>query len=251
MEQQPWWTNRGPISWTGFAAVTAIGGSLTFAFKYFEMRIADEKFKSVGTAKLGGPFTLVECTEGKPFTDKDLLGGWALLYFGFTTCPDICPAELNKINSVLSTIDQSPWLGGTKVQPVLITVDPKRDTREKMAAYVKLFHPRTIGLVGSEDQIRAAARAYRVYYNPTDDDDEHYLVDHSIISYLINPDGNFVAFYGQAVEAEDMVKKISEHIWEAKKRSFWQWLGLLEGAEVRGAETANQVAVANATRRPE
>lgn len=81
--------------------------------------------------------------------------------------------------------------------------------------------------VGTEEQIRKVTKAYRVYFNPTNDDDENYLVDHSIIAYLINPDGEFVAFYGQDTLAPMMVPKIEEHVWMSKKRAFWQSLGLL------------------------
>ena len=116
--------------------------------------------------------------DGKPFSDADLKGGWALLYFGFTFCPDICPNELKKITVVVDALDKS-WYAGPIVRPVLITVDPRRDSAPKMKDYIQQFHPRFVGLTGSEDQVRKVTKAYRVYFNPTNEDDENYLVSHS------------------------------------------------------------------------
>lgn len=201
--------------------------------------------------------------DGKPFASDDLKGGWALLYFGFTFCPDICPNELKKITVVVDALDNS-WFAGPIVRPVLITVDPRRDSAPKMKEYIKQFHSRFIGLTGSEDQVRKVTKAYRVYFNPTNDDDENYLVshvayrccprtrisrslvqkmpicssilsallrplqvDHSIIAYLLNPEGEFVAFYGQEELAATMIPKVETQIWEYRKRAFWKSLGLL------------------------
>ena len=218
-------SEKGPISWRHFGIMAVVGGTLTSAFKYMELKLADEKFRAVGKAALGGAFELVD-TNGEVKSDKDYLGGWALLYFGFTHCPDICPDELNKITTVVHALDAS-WKVGEVVTPVLITVDPRRDSVTKMKEYIRQFHPRFEGLTGSEAQIRKVTKAYRVYFNPTNDDDENYLVDHSIIAYLINPKGEFVAFYGQDVLAESMVPKITDQIWEWKKRSFYQSIGVL------------------------
>lgn len=118
--------------------------------------------------------------------DEDYRGEWLLLYFGFTHCPDICPNELNKITEVINALDASMYVGPV-VRPVLITVDPRRDSVEKMRSYIQQFHPRMHGLTGTEAQVRTVTKAYRVYFNPTNDDDENYLVDHSIIAYLPPP----------------------------------------------------------------
>eukprot|EP01047_Picozoa_sp_COSAG01_P077483 COSAG01_NODE_13968_length_1513_cov_1.596181_2_plen_140_part_00 len=118
--------------------------------------------------------------------DEDYRGEWLLLYFGFTHCPDICPNELNKITEVINALDASMYVGPV-VRPVLITVDPRRDSVEKMRSYIQQFHPRMHGLTGTAAQVRAVTKAYRVYFNPTNDDDENYLVDHSIIAYLPPP----------------------------------------------------------------
>lgn len=111
----------------------------------------------VGKAAVGGPFSLTD-QNGKPFTEQNLLGKFSVLYFGFTHCPDICPDELEKLAEALDMIEKKI---GYQVQPVFISVDPKRDTPKAVKAYVKEFHPRLIGLTGSEEAVKACSKAYR------------------------------------------------------------------------------------------
>lgn len=167
---------------------------------------------SAGAAAIGGPFELVD-QDGRPFTDKNLRGNFALLYFGFTHCPDICPDELLKIADVVDAVEKRT---GLPLQPVFISIDPERDNVKQVQRYVKEFHPKLIGLTGSKEACAAAARAYRVYYTKADDTGDDYLVDHSIITYLINPDGDFVTFFGKNTDAEGAATLISNHITERK-----------------------------------
>jgi protein SCO1/2 len=166
----------------------------------------------VGKAAVGGPFSLID-TENKPFTHENLLGKFNILYFGFTHCPDICPDELEKLAEAVDLIEQQSKV---QVQPVFISIDPARDTPKKVKAYVKEFHPRLIGLTGSEEAVKAASKAYRVYFHKTGEDAQDYLVDHSIIMYLIDPAGEFVTFYGKNFTAQQLADSISQHIsnWE-------------------------------------
>ena len=114
-----------------------------------------------GKALIGGPFTLVDQT-GKTVTDQDFRGRYMLVFFGFTHCPDICPAELQVMSAEPSTsLGPRP----TRSCPIFITLDPERDTQAAMGAYVKNFGPRFVGLTGSPEQIAAAAKAYRVAYS--------------------------------------------------------------------------------------
>jgi len=206
----------GPVNWKSFALFCVTGGGLVAFYDYEKNRRKQAAVpKSVGKAAIGGPFTLVD-QSGKKFTDKDLLGQWALLYFGFTHCPDICPDELLKIADAVDGIEQK---AGKQVVPVFISIDPERDSVAQVRSYVKEFHPRMLGLTGSKEQTSAAAKAYRVYFTKANETEKDYLIDHSIISYLVDPSGDFVAFYGKNSDAETMVKEISDHIkhWAPQK----------------------------------
>src|SRR6185312_12588134 len=114
---------------------------------------------TTGKALIGGPFTLVG-KDGKPVTDQDFRGKYMLVFFGFTHCPDICPAELQMVAEALDRLGDK----ANEVIPIFISVDPERDTPEVLAAYVKSFGPKFVGLTGSPDQIAAATKAYRVSY---------------------------------------------------------------------------------------
>eukprot|EP00742_Colponemidia_sp_Colp-10_P022989 GILJ01027306.1.p1 GENE.GILJ01027306.1~~GILJ01027306.1.p1 ORF type:complete len:322 (+),score=49.87 GILJ01027306.1:22-987(+) len=144
--------------------------------------------------QIGGPFSLVD-TKGKTVTNEDLKGKWLYIYFGFVNCPDICPEEMRKMSKVTRALDKK--VGKDYWQPVFITVDPKRDTKEKLAEYLSDFSPRILGLTGTFEQTDAAARNYRVYYAIPDEPgmtDKDYLIDHSIVMYLMDPNGKFVDY---------------------------------------------------------
>jgi len=142
-------------------------------------------------------------------SEADFAGRFMLIYFGFTYCPDICPTEMQTFAEVMDRLGPL----ADRVQPLLITVDPARDTPEHLAGYVTLFHPRLVGLTGTEAQIAQVARAYRVYYAKTDvRDAETYMMDHSAAVYLMGPDGRFVSIFGRGVPAERIADQIRARI---------------------------------------
>ena len=205
---------KGPVSWTSFALIAVVGGFILYKSKQFqdEKRIlkAEKASKSVGKASIGGPFSLLD-QEGNPKTDKDFLGEWILIYFGFTFCPDICPEELEKIGDVIDRLDKMELI--PKVYPLFISVDPIRDSPEKVKEYLKDFHPALIGLTGSPEQVDQVAKNYRVYYSQSKpDSDNDYLVDHTIITYLVNPKGEFVDYYGKNKTVAQVSAGIVNHI---------------------------------------
>lgn len=163
---------------------------------------------STGTALVGGPFTLIDQT-GKHVTEKDFLGRYMLVFFGFTYCPDICPTELQVMTAALDMMGPE----GDKIQPVFITVDPERDTPQVMKAYVENFGPRLVGLTGSPQEIAAAAKAYRIYYAKapkTGSDD--YLMDHSSIVYLMGPDGRFLKHFTYTTDPAKLADALKETV---------------------------------------
>ena len=148
--------------------------------------------QSSGTALVGGPFSLVGA-DGKPVTDRDFRGRYMLIFFGFTHCPDICPAELQVIAQALEQLGDK----AKNVVPIFITLDPERDTPESMANYVKSFGSNFVGLRGSPEAIAAAAKAYRVSYAKVENKESaaDYRVDHSAVVYLIDPEGQYVTHF--------------------------------------------------------
>jgi protein SCO1/2 len=139
---------------------------------------------------IGGPFTL-EDGSGKAVTDRDFRGKYMLVYFGYTFCPDVCPTTLNAIADAMDKLGPT----AAHIQPVFITVDPKRDTPAVVKQYAAAFGPSIVGLTGTAEEIAKAAKEYRVYYaeHRTGPGPDDYSMDHSSVLYLMSPDGGFVA----------------------------------------------------------
>jgi len=140
-----------------------------------------------GAGAIGGPFELVDHT-GRTVTDADFADRPVLLYFGYTFCPDVCPLDTARNAQAVDLLTER----GYDVTPVFVSVDHQRDTQELLAEFVRFMHPDMIGLTGTEEQIRNAARAYRVYYAAQESDDDFFLIDHSTFSYLMLPEHGFV-----------------------------------------------------------
>ncbi len=163
---------------------------------------------SVAPASIGGPFTLT-AHDGRVVSDQDFAGKYRLIFFGYTFCPDICPTELQTIGQAMDLMGDA----GGDVQPLFITIDPARDTAPVLADYVKLFHPAILGLTGTDAQIAAVAKAYRVYFARSQEpaSGDTYLMDHSTFSYLMAPDGSFITVFAKGTTAEQMVAAITAH----------------------------------------
>lgn len=163
--------------------------------------------KSVVTGKalIGGPFELVD-QDGQTRTEKDFLGQNLLIYFGYTFCPDVCPTELAKI---AAAVDFLP--ADANVTPVFITIDPERDGVAEVKAYAEAFHPRTVGLTGTLEQVRTAAKAYRVYFAKSDaSDSTEYLMDHSSIIYFMDTSGEYVAHFTLESTPAEIAARVRE-----------------------------------------
>lgn len=207
-------SKKSPISWKTLLVVAGLGGAFAIGMhvvkKEKEEEMKKKRSKQMGKALLGGDWTLTD-HHGKRRSSKEFHGQWILIYFGFTNCPDICPEEIEKIVRVINDTDKDRDL--PTIQPIVITVDPERDTPEALKEYCGEFSPRLLGFTGTIEEITAATRAYRVYFSagPKDEDND-YIVDHSIISYLVNPEGEFVDYFGQNKTSKEIYNSIKLHI---------------------------------------
>jgi protein SCO1/2 len=161
---------------------------------------------STGRALIGGPFQLVD-QEGRPRDQTLLAGKWSAVFFGYTYCPDVCPTTLQ----ALALAEQK--LGGKArdLQVVFVSVDPERDTPAQVKAYLAApaFPKGTIGLTGSPGQVAGAAKAYRVYYAKSGTG-EGYLMNHSSIIYLMNPEGAFDRVVTESQTPEEIASQIAD-----------------------------------------
>lgn len=163
--------------------------------------------QSSGKALIGGPFVLTDQT-GKQVTDKDFRGRYMLVFFGFTACPDICPAGLQLISAALDKIGAK----ADNITPIFISVDPARDTPEKIAAFVKNFNDRLVGLTGTAEEVAAVAKAYRVFYEKTPNEvaPAEYGMNHTSIIYLMGPDGEYITHFTPTTDVEAMAEKLNK-----------------------------------------
>jgi protein SCO1/2 len=166
--------------------------------------------ESSGTALIGGPFSLVGGEDGETVTDRDFRGRYRLVFFGFTHCPDICPAELQVIAQALDLLGDK----AAKVVPIFITLDPERDTPQIMAGYVKSFGPNFVGLTGSPKAIAAVAKEYRVTYAKVENKDSpgDYSVDLSALVYLMDPDGKYLTHFAYGTSAQQMADSLARFL---------------------------------------
>ena len=156
-----------------------------------------------GSAAIGGPFELTDHT-GQRVTDVDVIDGPTLMYFGYTFCPDVCPLDTYRNAEAVAVLDER----GVDVKPVMVTIDPTRDTPESMAAFVGYLHEDMVGLTGTTEEIAAAIKAYRVYA-AKNGEGENYLMDHSTWTYLMAPKYGFLEFFGRDITPEDMADQVA------------------------------------------
>lgn len=203
------------------AIITAIAGGVLVVFSVAALLYMDDSPSSrdgLDTASLlkpRGPFSLVD-HHGQNVTDKDYLGKFMLVFFGYTYCPDVCPTELQTISDALDLLGPN----SERVQPLFITVDPERDTPEAMADYVSHFHPTLIGLTGTPEQIATAAENYYARYNKMssltegeeNEDDDDYFMGHTSSTYLIGPKGRDLHVFNYGDPPEVIAERVQHFI---------------------------------------
>ncbi len=184
--------------------VAGLGASAYFTFAGSDGFAECGGGMATGAATIGGPFQLVSET-GATVTEADIITRPTLVYFGYTFCPDVCPTDVAVMAQAASILDEA----GTPVNTAFISVDPTRDTPEVVGEFTGLMHPDMVGLTGSQEQVSAAAKAYKVYYQKVEGDDpEYYLMDHSAFTYLMAPNEGFLQVYRHGEPAEAIAENV-------------------------------------------
>ena len=182
-----------------------------FAWQYGFLSPGGGRPGTSGIAQIGGPFTLTDHT-GAVRTEKDFRGKLMLIYFGYSYCPDVCPTALQIMSVAVERLGPK----AKSVVPVFITVDPERDTVDHLQKYVKNFGGGMVGLTGTAEQIKQAAKVFRVYYRKAEPADgappENYLMDHSSVIYLMDRDGRYLTHFTHQTPSEKIEATIREHL---------------------------------------
>ncbi len=153
----------------------------------------------VAAGSISGHFVL-DAPDGRKVTDATFHGKWLVVYFGYTSCPDICPTVILRIGQALNSLGST----ADQIQPIFITVDPARDTPKHLAQYMASFNPRVIGLRGDAEETREAARQFHVYYRTRSLGNDEYSVDHSSFLYVIDPKGQFSKLLADSLSADQL-----------------------------------------------
>jgi len=157
---------------------------------------------------IGGPFALTD-HNGAPRTDRDFHGRHMLVFFGYATCDGICPVGLKRMADALDALGPEV----AKVQPVFITVDPERDTAEKLKVYLPKLHPRLIGLTGTKTALRAAAKAYNVPSKVLAvAPDGSPTISHGAYIYLMRPDGKFATLFPPVMGSDAIAATLRRYL---------------------------------------
>ncbi len=158
---------------------------------------------TVLSSAIGGPIDLVD-QNGRRFTEADLKGKWHLVFFGYTHCPDVCPTTLNELALALDRLGAER----DKVGIVFITVDPERDTPAALQSYVASFDAPVVALTGTQEQVAAAEKAYRVYSAKRPTGNGNYDMDHSAVIYVMDPEGRFTATFTPTTGADAVAERL-------------------------------------------
>jgi cytochrome oxidase Cu insertion factor (SCO1/SenC/PrrC family) len=192
--------NRLYLIWGGVFLI--IFGAFTFyAVKSYQHKQEVTSVIKATPVPIGGPFKLTN-HWGKTITDKHFPNKYLIMYFGYTFCPDICPTALQNLTLALEDLGEKAG----QFQPVFVTIDPQRDTMQHLAEFVKDFHPSLMALRGTPKETKALADAYKIYYAVVDPKEEHYMIDHTSLIYVMNPKGEYVTHFRHNTSPKEMRK---------------------------------------------
>lgn len=160
------------------------------------------------TVSIGGKFELTN-QKNEIISSDDFIGKYMLVYFGFTRCPDVCPTDMAVMSEALNQLDR---VALDKIQPIFISVDPERDTPEKVNEFVSNFHPNFVGLTGDKEVVDNVVKKFRVYSEKMDSQDpadNNYMMNHSAFIYLMDRRGNYhTHFSSQNSTSTEIAEKL-------------------------------------------
>ena len=207
------------------AAVGLLGGYFTMQVNSLREEKKTNKNVKVsysGQASIGGPWKLYDM-EGNVVTSKDFRGTYYLIYFGFCNCPDVCPQSLHKISKALELIRKMPESKYVKLKTLFVSVDPDRDTPERMRKFLGLFDSSIIGLTGKHNDdpdMRECMKKFKIYASKIELDDPNqkpgqkkpYTLDHTIITYLMSDDNTYLTHLGSNMSDRDLANTIIDKV---------------------------------------
>jgi protein SCO1/2 len=170
---------------------------------------ADLSTAPLASAHIGGAFNLID-QNGRRVSDRDFSGKFIITYFGYTSCPDACPTDVQHLMAGFAQFERDDPADAAKLQPLFISVDPARDTPARLKTFTAAFHPRLLGLTGSDEAIAAAAKEYAaVYQRGTPAPNGQYLVDHSRTAILFGPHGEPIMILSQDGTPDKIARELA------------------------------------------
>lgn len=199
------WYSPASLALVGalFLGVASLSYAQTAQSRAESTRLMSELMS--GKGQVGGPFTLLDQT-GKKRSLAEFKGKVVLIYFGYMSCPDICPTDLINLAGLLKRLGKE----SDQVQAIFITLDPARDTPELIGKYVQYFDKRILGLRGTEQQTKEVATKYKTFYEKVSLKSNQYVIDHTAFVYIMNRAGKYLAFFPPGTSPERMEVMVRE-----------------------------------------
>ena len=190
-----------------FTLIFSIGVIFLFIVKPSLNNECTKNIVAKGSAKIGGHFKLTDVNNIE-VSSKIFITEPSLIYFGYSYCPDVCPYDLQRNVIAIDILQEK----GTSITPIFITIDPLRDTADRLKEFSNFIHPKLLALTGSENAIKKVMKIFKVYgkkSNNGEEDNTDYLMDHSAFTYLVDSSGKFIDYFNRRVSAEEMADRIT------------------------------------------